>query len=138
MFRTGSNIYIASQAPKYPTGFGTGLGISVAAIIMAFVLRKAFERENNKRRAMLAEEGEAAIRARYSEQEVRINWYKGPRLTKTFANPSFDSYWIWETRVLSSSILCRTRVRRKIEAPIHRSVPCNCPVLNFSRHSSSA
>jgi hypothetical protein len=88
MFRTGSNIYIASQAPKYPTGFGTGLGISVAAIIMAFVLRKAFERENNKRRAMLAEEGEAAIRARYSEQEVRIDRYKGPQLTKKFANPS--------------------------------------------------
>jgi hypothetical protein len=110
MPRTGSNIYIASQAPKYPTGFGTGLGLSVAAICMAFVLRKAFERENNKRRAMLEEEGEAAIRARYGEQEVRIDLSERPQLTKTFANPStvrFDSCWISVIRVLSSSILCR-------------------------------
>lgn len=74
----GSNIYIASQAPKYPTGFGTGLGMSVAAIIMAFVLRKAFARENEKRRRMLDEEGEEAIRARYSDQELLDMGDKSP------------------------------------------------------------
>lgn len=74
----GSNIYIASQAPKYPTGFGTGLGISVAAIIMAFVLRILFRRENDKRRAMLESEGEDAIRARYSEQELLDMGDKSP------------------------------------------------------------
>lgn len=66
----GSNIYIATQAPKYPTGFGVGLGMSIAAIIMAYVLRRACDRENKGRRKMLDEEGEQAVRARYSEQEL--------------------------------------------------------------------
>ena len=66
----GSNIYIKSQAPKYPVGFGTGLAICCCAIIMAFLLRIAFARENKKRRELLEREGEAAIRARYSDQEL--------------------------------------------------------------------
>ena len=74
----GSNIYIASQAPKYPTGFGTGLGISIAAIIMAYVLRRACDRENKARRKMLDEEGEQAVRARYSEQELLDMGDKSP------------------------------------------------------------
>ena len=74
----GSNIYISSQAPKYPTGFGTGLGICVAAIIMAFVLRILFTRENRKRKEMLDSEGEEAIRARYSEQELLDMGDKSP------------------------------------------------------------
>ena len=74
----GSNIYIASQAPKYPTGFGTGLGVCVAAVIMAFVLRILFARENRKRREMLDSEGEEAIRARYSEQELLDMGDKSP------------------------------------------------------------
>lgn len=73
-----SNIYIASQAPKYPTGFGTGLGMSIAAIIMAYVLRKACDRENKARRKMLDEEGEQAVRARYSEQELLDMGDKSP------------------------------------------------------------
>jgi hypothetical protein len=74
----GSNIFIADQAPKYPTGFGTGLGVCVAAIIMAFVLRKLFEKENRKRRELLESEGEDAIRARYSEQELLDMGDKSP------------------------------------------------------------
>ena len=74
----GSNVYIASQAPKYPAGFGTGLGICVAAVIMAFVLRKIFARENAKRKALLDLEGEQAIRARYSEQELLDMGDKSP------------------------------------------------------------
>lgn len=74
----GSNIYIASQAPKYPTGFGTGLGISVAAIAMAFFLRKAFQRENEKRLRMIETEGEEAIRARYTDQELLDMGDKSP------------------------------------------------------------
>lgn len=66
----GSNIYLAAQAPKYPAGFGTGLGICCAAIIMAYLLRLSFARENERRRKMLAEEGEEGVRARYSEQEL--------------------------------------------------------------------
>ncbi|KAM0721089.1 hypothetical protein Q7P37_003375 [Cladosporium fusiforme] len=74
----GSNIYIASQAPKYPTGFGVGLGMSIAAVIMAYVLRKACERENKARQKMLDDEGEEAVRARYSEQELLDMGDKSP------------------------------------------------------------
>jgi len=74
----GSNIYIASQAPKYPVGFGVGLGMSIAAIIMAYVLRRACDRENKARRKMLDEEGEQAVRARYSDQELLDMGDKSP------------------------------------------------------------
>ncbi|OAP60835.1 hypothetical protein AYL99_05837 [Fonsecaea erecta] len=66
----GSNIYIASQAPKYPTGFGTGLGICVAAVIMAYVLRVAYRRENARRDAFMAGKTDEEIKAQYTEQEL--------------------------------------------------------------------
>jgi hypothetical protein len=74
----GSNIYIATQAPKYPVGFGVGLGMSIAAIIMAYILRRACDRENKGRRKMLDEEGEQAVRARYSDQELLDMGDKSP------------------------------------------------------------
>ena len=74
----GSNIYLASQAPKYPAGFGTGLGISLCAIAMAFFLRKTFQKENARKRAILDAEGEEAFRARYSEQEMLDMGDKSP------------------------------------------------------------
>ena len=37
---------------------------------MAFLLRVAFARENRKKREMVEREGEEAIRARYSDQEL--------------------------------------------------------------------
>lgn len=66
----GSNIYLDREKPKYRTGFGVSLAMCVAAIIMTFVLRWAYNRENTKRAALLAEHGEAAIRARYSDEEM--------------------------------------------------------------------
>ncbi|KAK3658394.1 hypothetical protein LTR56_001805 [Elasticomyces elasticus] len=66
----GSNIFLAKQKPRYPAGFGTGLGISIAAILMAIVLRISCQRENERRRKMIEEEGEDAIRARYGEQQL--------------------------------------------------------------------
>jgi hypothetical protein len=74
----GSNIFLAAQAPRYPTGFGTGMGICLCAIVMAWVLRKAYARENAKRDGMLAEEGEEAIRARYTEEELLAMGDKSP------------------------------------------------------------
>lgn len=74
----GSNIYIKSQAPKYPTGFGTGLGISLAAIAMAWFLRVTCIRENEARKRMLDEEGEEGVRARFSEQELLDMGDKSP------------------------------------------------------------
>ena len=66
----GSNIYIASEAPKYPAGFGTGLTMGCCAIIAAYVLRLLLTAENKKRIALLEAEGEANIQAKYTEQEL--------------------------------------------------------------------
>lgn len=66
----GSNIYLAREAPVYHTGFGVSLAMCVAAIIMTLVLRWAYNKENKKRDALVAEHGEDAIRARYTEQEM--------------------------------------------------------------------
>lgn len=66
----GSNIFLSRQAPTYPAGFGTGLGIAVIAIGMAYLLRRACHSENEKRRLLIEHEGAAAIKARYTEQEL--------------------------------------------------------------------
>jgi hypothetical protein len=46
------------------------LGVRVAGILAAFILRKAYQRENGKRDELLAAEGEEGVRARYTEQEL--------------------------------------------------------------------
>ncbi|KAF1966574.1 MFS general substrate transporter [Bimuria novae-zelandiae CBS 107.79] len=66
----GSNIYLDREKPKYRTGFGVSLGMCCGAIVMTFVLRWAYARENRKREALFAEHGEGEIRARYSDQEM--------------------------------------------------------------------
>jgi hypothetical protein len=48
------------------------------AILMTLVLRWAYARENRKKDAMLAEMGEAAIRAKYSEDELMNMGDKSP------------------------------------------------------------
>lgn len=66
----GSNIFLSKQAPKYQVGFGTCLAIVVVAIITAFCVRVSYAAENRRRRVLLEEVGEDAIRARYTEQEL--------------------------------------------------------------------
>lgn len=66
----GSNIYIASEAPKYRAGFGVCLGMSCCAVLMAIFLRFAYDSENKRRRRLLDAEGEEAFRGRYTEQEM--------------------------------------------------------------------
>jgi MFS family permease len=66
----GSNIYYAKQEPKYQTGFGTSLAICGCGIIAAYALRIAYQRENRRRDELLEREGEDAIRAKYTEQEL--------------------------------------------------------------------
>lgn len=66
----GSNIYYAAQAPRYQTGFGVCLAVCVAGIIAAFILRKAYQAENRRRDELLAREGEDAIKAKYTDQEL--------------------------------------------------------------------
>lgn len=74
----GSNIFLAAQAPRYPTGFGTGLGICVTAIVMAFILRVAYRRENEKRDRFMEGKTDAEIRAMYTEQELLDMGDKSP------------------------------------------------------------
>jgi hypothetical protein len=45
---------------------------------MAFVLRKAFQRENEKRDALLAELGEDGLRAKYTDAELLEMGDKSP------------------------------------------------------------
>ncbi|KAF2475581.1 MFS general substrate transporter [Lindgomyces ingoldianus] len=66
----GSNIYIAREAPKYHTGFGVSLTMVCCAILMTFVLRWGYTRENNKRAKLLMENTEEEIKSRYTEQEM--------------------------------------------------------------------
>ncbi|EXJ62223.1 hypothetical protein A1O7_02656 [Cladophialophora yegresii CBS 114405] len=66
----GSNIYLAAQAPKYPTGFGVSLGCCVLGIIAAMILRVEYSRQNRARDALIEREGEEAVKARYTDQEL--------------------------------------------------------------------
>lgn len=66
----GSNVYLAKEAPKYHTGFGSCLGFVGAGIIMTCFLRFSYAQENKKRERVIAEIGEQGIKAQYSEQEL--------------------------------------------------------------------
>lgn len=65
----GANIYLASEAPKYPAGFGTSLTICCLAVITAIILRFVYDRENKKRKRLIEEQGDELTR-RYTEQEM--------------------------------------------------------------------
>lgn len=66
----GSNIYLEREKPKYKTGFGVSLAMCCLSVVMTYVLRVAYKRENTKREALLTEHGETVIRARYTEDEM--------------------------------------------------------------------
>lgn len=66
----GPNVFIAAQAPKYPTGFGVCLAMVTIAIIMSIVLRFVYDAENKRRRRLLDSDGVEAFRSRYTEQEM--------------------------------------------------------------------
>ncbi|KAK2811655.1 hypothetical protein FQN50_001998 [Emmonsiellopsis sp. PD_5] len=74
----GSNIFLAAEAPKYRTGFSVSLAMCVAGIAMAYVLRVSYGRINRERDQLVAEEGEEAIRARYTEEELLLMGDKSP------------------------------------------------------------
>ncbi|KKA25867.1 MFS transporter [Rasamsonia emersonii CBS 393.64] len=70
----GSYIYIASEAPSYPTGFGCSLAFSVAGIIAVIVLDLNYSRLNRKRSRMSEEE----IRRKYSDEQLASMGDKSP------------------------------------------------------------
>ncbi|EME43912.1 hypothetical protein DOTSEDRAFT_71651 [Dothistroma septosporum NZE10] len=70
----GSNIYLSSQAPKYPLGFGLCLAILLAAVIATLFLRIAYTRINTRRDRM----SEAEVRATYTEAQLLNMGDKSP------------------------------------------------------------
>lgn len=59
----GANIFLDSQAPTYELGYGLSLGVDLAGIIAALLLRFLIKGANKKKEAMSEEE----VRARYSD-----------------------------------------------------------------------
>ncbi|PGH09905.1 hypothetical protein AJ80_07615 [Polytolypa hystricis UAMH7299] len=70
----GANIFLDEQAPSYQLGYGLSLGVDLAGIIAALVLRFLILRVNKKRAAMPEEE----VRARYSDDELLAMGDKSP------------------------------------------------------------
>lgn len=66
----GSNIYLERERPKYTTGFASSLAMCLSAICMTFFLRWAYNRENQKKDALLREHGEEGIKAMYTEEDL--------------------------------------------------------------------
>jgi hypothetical protein len=67
----GSNLYIAREAPKYPTGFGACLGFTGAGALVTCFLRYAYGKENKRRDEFERDMGgKAGVQSRYSEQEL--------------------------------------------------------------------
>ncbi|KAL4895466.1 major facilitator superfamily domain-containing protein [Aspergillus ambiguus] len=62
----GSNIFLREQAPRYWLGYGFSLGIVLAAMVCAVILKVTFSRKNAIRERM----DESAIRAKYSAAEL--------------------------------------------------------------------
>lgn len=59
----GSNIFLASEIPRYWTGYGLSAGFLVIAICSAMFLRFMLVRENQQRDKLT----EAEVRAKYTE-----------------------------------------------------------------------
>ncbi|KAF9888592.1 hypothetical protein FE257_008524 [Aspergillus nanangensis] len=70
----GSNIFLQEQAPNYWLGYGFSLGIVLASIVSAVILKVTFSRENAIRERM----DEAEIRAKYSQAELMEMGDKNP------------------------------------------------------------
>ncbi|KAF2773993.1 MFS general substrate transporter [Teratosphaeria nubilosa] len=66
----GTNMYIESQRPRYPAGYGTGLAACCLGMILTIILRFIFVRENAKKLRYLERESEESIRERHGEQKL--------------------------------------------------------------------
>jgi hypothetical protein len=70
----GSYIYLESEKPRYPTGYGTSLAFGSAGIVAATLLELLLKRSNAKKAKM----SETEIRERYSEEELGRLGEKSP------------------------------------------------------------
>lgn len=70
----GSFIFIKSESPRYPTGFGCSFGFASAGVVGALTLELALW-TINKRNAKMTE---AEIRERYTDEELEKMGDKSP------------------------------------------------------------
>ncbi|KAF7555164.1 hypothetical protein G7Z17_g2366 [Cylindrodendrum hubeiense] len=70
----GSYIYLDSEAPRYPTGYGTSLAFGLAGIVAATLLEFLLKRDNAKKARMT----DVEIRERYTEEELQRMGEKSP------------------------------------------------------------
>ncbi|KAK3715903.1 hypothetical protein LTR37_006886 [Vermiconidia calcicola] len=63
----GSYMFLDSEAPKYPTGWGLSLGLAVLAIVSALSMEFTFKRINANRNKISVDE----VHARYSEDDLQ-------------------------------------------------------------------
>jgi MFS family permease len=70
----GSYIFLDSEAPSYPTGFGVSLAFGAAGSVVAVLLELAYWMENKKKSKWTEEE----VYARYSQDELRKMGDKSP------------------------------------------------------------
>ncbi|KAH7317107.1 major facilitator superfamily domain-containing protein [Stachybotrys elegans] len=70
----GSYIYLDSEAPRYPTGYGTSLSFAGAGIVAASLLEFLLARGNARKARMT----EAEIREKYSQEELQRMGEKSP------------------------------------------------------------
>lgn len=62
----GSFIYLDSEKPKYPTGFGTSLSVAGMGIFACFALEFGYWKINKRNERI----GEEEIRAKYTAEEL--------------------------------------------------------------------
>lgn len=70
----GSYIYLDSEAPSYPTGYGTSFGFASAGIIAVIALETSLKRLNKKKELLNEDE----IRQQYTDAELDDMGEKSP------------------------------------------------------------
>ncbi|KAK2011564.1 MFS general substrate transporter [Colletotrichum eremochloae] len=70
----GTNVFLDKEGPRYPTGYGTSLGIICLGLISAFVLEFFLWSSNKKK----SQRSEAEIRQQYSQEQLDRLGEKSP------------------------------------------------------------
>ncbi|KAI1364051.1 major facilitator superfamily domain-containing protein [Xylaria arbuscula] len=70
----GTNIFLDREAPKYPTGYGTSLGIIILGIFVACVLESSLWRLNKAKKRL----SEYEVRQQYTQEQLDSMGEKSP------------------------------------------------------------
>ncbi len=70
----GSYMYLDSEKPRFPTGFGLSLAFGASGMLCAFILELSYKWGNAKKARLTEEE----VRAKYSEDELLAMGDKSP------------------------------------------------------------